>query len=56
MKKYGLTGNPLGHSISPEIHGLLNNKAEYKLYPATDLKGEFLRINNFYEQKRVTNM
>ena len=41
MKKYGLTGNPLGHSISPEIHGLLNNKAEYKLYPATDLKGEF---------------
>ena len=42
MKKYGLTGNPLGHSISPEIHGLLNNKAEYKLYPATDLKGEFL--------------
>ncbi len=42
MKKYGLTGNPLGHSISPEIHRFLNNEAEYKLYQTSDIKDEFL--------------
>jgi len=36
MKKYGLTGNPLKHSISPEIHeelaALKNKKVEYGMY------------------------
>lgn len=32
MKKYGLIGNPLGHSFSPQIHALLGDY-EYKLYP-----------------------
>ncbi|MBR2460305.1 MAG: shikimate kinase [Clostridia bacterium] len=32
MKKYGLIGNPLDHSFSPQIHALLGDY-EYKLYP-----------------------
>lgn len=32
MKKYGLIGNPLEHSFSPQIHALLGDY-EYKLYP-----------------------
>ena len=31
MKKYGLIGEKLGHSFSPQIHGLLHDY-EYKLY------------------------
>ena len=32
MKKYGLIGNPLEHSFSPQIHSLIGDY-EYKLYP-----------------------
>lgn len=32
MAKYGLIGNPLGHSISPTIHALLGIK-DYALFP-----------------------
>ena len=31
MKKYGLIGEKLGHSFSPQIHGLLQDY-EYRLY------------------------
>ena len=37
MKKYGLIGNPLGHSFSPQIHALLGDY-EYKLYPMPEEK------------------
>ena len=41
MKKFGLTGNPLGHSISPEIHEKLweikKVKAVYDMYETTDV-------------------
>lgn len=53
MKKYGLTGNPLGHSISPEIHEeltkLKNNKVEYGMYPTPcveDTYEEYLKYLN----------
>ena len=32
MQKYGLIGNPLEHSFSPQIHSLIGDY-EYKLYP-----------------------
>ena len=42
MKKYGLIGNPLGHSFSPQIHALLGDY-EYKLYPMPENEvGSFL--------------
>lgn len=42
MKKYGLIGNPLGHSFSPQIHAMLGDY-EYKLYPMPENEvGEFL--------------
>lgn len=42
MKKYGLIGNPLGHSFSPQIHALLG-EYEYKLYPMPENEvGDFL--------------
>lgn len=43
MKKYGLIGNPLGHSFSPQIHALLGDY-EYKLYPMPENEvGDFLK-------------
>lgn len=43
MKKYGLIGNPLGHSFSPQIHALLGDY-EYKLYSMPENEvGEFLK-------------
>ena len=42
MKKYGLIGNPLEHSFSPQIHALLGDY-EYKLYPmSTEAVAPFL--------------
>lgn len=39
-ERFGLIGNPLGHSLSPEIHEaifrLLGLDAEYKLYPLSE--------------------
>ena len=37
MKKYGLIGNPLEHSFSPQIHSLIGDY-EYKLYPMPEEK------------------
>ena len=43
MKKYGLIGEKLGHSYSPEIHALLGNY-EYKLYPMhREAVGDFVQ-------------
>ena len=43
MKKYGLIGEKLGHSYSPEIHALLGNY-EYKLYPMPrEAVGDFVQ-------------
>lgn len=45
MKKYGLTGNPLGHSISPQIHSKLKEikglKSEFGMYPTADIDKTF---------------
>ena len=50
MKKYGLIGEKLGHSYSPEIHALLGDY-EYKLYPMPrEAVGEFVQnggLNGF---------
>ena len=50
MKKYGLIGEKLGHSYSPEIHALLGNY-EYKLYPMPrEAVGDFVQnggLNGF---------
>ncbi|HZK21083.1 MAG TPA: shikimate kinase [Oscillospiraceae bacterium] len=45
MEKFGLIGQPLGHSFSPEIHSHLGDY-EYKLYPLlqTELK-DFMHNN-----------
>ena len=43
MKKYGLIGNPLEHSFSPQIHSLIGDY-EYKLYPMPESAvADFLR-------------
>ena len=43
MKKYGLIGEKLGHSYSPEIHALLGDY-EYRLYPMPrEAVGEFVQ-------------
>lgn len=43
MKKYGLLGRKLGHSYSPQIHGMLADY-EYKLYEVADDKvADFLK-------------
>lgn len=50
MKKYGLIGEKLGHSYSPEIHALLGDY-EYRLYPMPrEAVGEFVQnggLNGF---------
>ena len=48
MRRYALIGNPLGHSLSPQIHGLISEvtgtRCEYRLMPmAADAVGPFLR-------------
>ena len=43
MKKYGLIGEKLGHSYSPEIHALLGDY-EYRLYPMPrEAVGDFVQ-------------
>ena len=43
MRKYGLIGNPLEHSFSPQIHSLIGDY-EYKLYPMPEeAVGAFLK-------------
>lgn len=47
MRKFGLIGHPLGHSLSPQIHtrlfGLSGETVDYKLYDIApeELKGKF---------------
>lgn len=45
MKNYGLTGNPLGHSMSRIIHNkileLKGIEGDYKLYPTDNLKKSY---------------
>ncbi len=47
MRRFGLIGHPLGHSLSPQIHTLLfelsGEAVDYNLYDITpeDLKGKF---------------
>ncbi len=46
MKKFGLIGQPLSHSFSPEIHKLLGDY-EYKLYPlGPERLGDFIKNNS----------
>lgn len=56
MKKYGLLGKKLGHSLSPFIHDMLFEisgiKAEYKLYE-TDNVNDFVK-NNVLDGFNVT--
>ncbi len=56
MKKYGLLGKKLGHSLSPFIHNILFEingiKAEYKLYE-TDNVSDFVK-NNVLDGFNVT--
>ncbi|MGI6746085.1 MAG: shikimate kinase [Acutalibacteraceae bacterium] len=53
MKKFGLIGQPLSHSFSPEIHALLGDY-EYKLYPLLPEQLEDFMKNNELSGFNVT--